>query len=101
MRPVWYQADRCPRRTGPCLRRNGDLRARADRPTQTEVGQHSPSKLRGTVTTAYAIRRKRYCIYNLSIASAAAVIARNRLDDVVSSRVGIVSRESISRIHHG
>src|SRR5215471_10553367 len=101
MRPVWYQADRCPRRTGPCLRRNGDLRARADRPTQTDVGQHSPSKLRGTVTPAYAIRRQRYCLYNLSIASAAAEIARNRFDDVVSGRVRIDGKQRVRREDHG
>src|SRR5262249_1693910 len=101
MRPVWYQADRCPRRTDPCLRRSGDLRARAGRPTQTDVGQHSPSKLRGTVTPAYAIRRQRYCLYNLSIASTAAEIARNRFDDVLSGRVRIVSKQRVRPEDHG
>src|SRR5262249_19205095 len=52
-------------------------------------------------TPAYALHRQRYCLYNLSIASAAAEIARNRFDDVVSGRVRVVSRQRVGREDHG
>jgi hypothetical protein len=51
--------------------------------------------LRGAVGPAYAIGRERYCFHYLGIASAAAEISRNRLDNVVSRRVRIVSEQCV------
>ena len=58
-------------------------------------------KLRGAVTPAYAIRRQRYCLYYLGITGAAAEIARNRFNDVVSCRVRIVGKQRVRREDHG
>src|SRR4029077_14350803 len=58
-------------------------------------------KLLGGVTPAYAIRRQRYCLYYLGIARAAAEIARNRFNDVVSCRVRIVGKQRVRREDHG
>src|SRR5262249_6784502 len=61
----------------------------------------STSKLRGAVGPAYAIGRERYCLHYLGIAGAATEIARNCVDDVVSGRVRIASKQRMRHENHG